>query len=87
VQKQVVIETKDVTNGMVRTEVRSKSGDAHLGHVFDDGPAAQGGLRHCINSASLRFVPVDKLEAEGYGEYRKLFEPAAKDSKKSPGAR
>ena len=55
---------------MTRTEVRSKHGDSHLGHVFDDGPKDKGGMRFCINSASLRFIPVAKLEAEGYGKYR-----------------
>jgi len=64
-----VAEIRDVSLGMVRVEVRSTHGDSHLGHVFDDGPAALGGLRYCINSAALRFIHRDKMEAEGYGEY------------------
>jgi peptide-methionine (R)-S-oxide reductase len=68
-----VEELVDTTHGMRRTEVRSSNADSHLGHVFDDGPRDKGGLRYCINSASLRFIPLDELEAAGYGEYRKLF--------------
>ena len=63
---------------MTRTEVRSAHADSHLGHLFDDGPADKGGLRYCMNSASMRFIPVSKLAAEGYGEYLKLFEKPAK---------
>ena len=62
-------ELKDVSLGMVRTEVRSQHGDSHLGHVFPDGPRDRGGLRYCINSASLRFVHRDDMQAEGYGDY------------------
>jgi peptide-methionine (R)-S-oxide reductase len=64
-----VEELRDDTHGMVRTEVRSTGADSHLGHVFEDGPRDRGGLRYCINSASLRFVPRDAMEAEGYGAY------------------
>ena len=64
-----VAELTDTTHGMIRTEVRSKHGDSHLGHVFDDGPRDRGGLRYCINSASLRFVPREEMEAQGYGAY------------------
>ncbi|ALP67924.1 MULTISPECIES: peptide-methionine (R)-S-oxide reductase MsrB [Paraburkholderia] len=73
-----VVELRDMSHGMIRTEVRSKHGDSHLGHVFPDGPRETGGLRYCINSASLRFIPVSRLEEEGYGQYRNLFEVAKK---------
>jgi peptide-methionine (R)-S-oxide reductase len=69
-----VIRHDDNSYGMRRTEVRSGNGDSHLGHLFDDGPIEDGGLRYCINSAALRFIPVDQLEALGYGDYRNLFE-------------
>jgi len=73
IEAENVVEKRDATHGMIRTEVRSNAGDSHLGHVFPDGPREAGGLRYCINSASLRFIPVDRLDTEGYGEYRKLF--------------
>ena len=73
IEKENIVEHEDRKLFMKRTEVRSKHGDSHLGHVFPDGPKPTG-LRYCMNSASLRFVPVEDLEAEGYGEYRKLFD-------------
>ena len=69
IDRKLIQEKTDTPHGMVRTEVRSAAGDAHLGHVFTDGPADKGGLRYCINSASLRFIPKDKMKAEGYGDY------------------
>jgi peptide-methionine (R)-S-oxide reductase len=74
IESENVVENPDTSHGMTRTEVRSRSGDSHLGHVFHDGPSEAGGLRYCINSASLRFIPVDQLESEGYGSYRELFQ-------------
>ena len=72
-----VAELKDASHGMARTEVRSRHADSHLGHVFDDGPRDKGGLRYCINSASLRFVHRDDMEAEGYGAYLSQVEELA----------
>lgn len=69
IEPAYVEELEDASLGMIRTEVRSKHGDSHLGHVFPDGPPDRGGLRYCINSASLRFIHRDDMEAEGYGEY------------------
>jgi peptide-methionine (R)-S-oxide reductase len=79
VNAENVEEKSDISHGMTRTEVRSTHADSHLGHVFDDGPTDSGGLRYCINSASLRFIPLDELESEGYGEYRKLFAKQEKE--------
>ena len=69
-----IIQNEDRTYGMIRTEVRSAHGGSHLGHLFDDGPAEVGGMRYCINSAALRFVPLAELDAQGYGDYKHLFE-------------
>jgi peptide-methionine (R)-S-oxide reductase len=74
IEPENVVEIPDPTLGMTRTEVRSAHGDSHLGHVFDDGPRETGGLRYCLNSGALRFIPLDDLEQAGYGEYRRVFE-------------
>ena len=73
VESSYLNEISDTTHGMIRTEVRSTNGDSHLGHVFPDGPKERGGLRYCINSASLRFVHLDDMESEGYGKYMALI--------------
>ena len=76
-----VVENRDRSHFMIRTEVRSAHGDSHLGHVFPDGPQEAGGLRYCINSASLRFIPRDELEKEGYGQYLSMFDEDMSDEK------
>ena len=76
-----VVENRDRSHFMIRTEVRSAHGDSHLGHVFPDGPQEAGGLRYCINSASLRFIPRDDLEKEGYGQYLSMFNEDMSDEK------
>lgn len=78
IEKKIIKEKGDFTFGMHRVEVRSKSSDSHLGHVFTDGPKDKGGLRYCINSAAMHFIPKEKLEEEGYPEYVSLFEKEEK---------
>lgn len=73
IKKEDIVEKEDLSIGRVRTEVRSKDADSHLGHVFEDGPKDKGGLRYCINGAALKFIKKEDMEKEGYGDYLKLF--------------
>ncbi|MGZ9413898.1 peptide-methionine (R)-S-oxide reductase MsrB [Mycoplasma sp. 5370] len=74
IEEDIITEHNDFSHNMIRVEVKSKNANSHLGHVFTDGPKDKGGLRYCINSASLRFIPKDEMEKEGYGNYLKLFD-------------
>ncbi|MFL0388159.1 peptide-methionine (R)-S-oxide reductase MsrB [Curtobacterium sp. MCLR17_007] len=84
ISPKAVVSVTDRSHGMVRIEARSSGADSHLGHIFGDGPTAKGGERYCMNSAALRFVPVSELDAQGYGQYKGLFEASNAASNETP---